>query len=72
MVFVDQMCVCIKKISHSMQGNPRQSWILDSTPWIPVSLSMELGFWISFGGFRISCMIMIPKPRILIPQSKIS
>ena len=34
-----------------MQGNPRESWILDSAQWIPDfqapnpgSLSMELGF----------------------------
>ena len=29
-----------------MQGNPRQSWILDSTLWAPDSLSVEIGFWI--------------------------
>ena len=27
-----------------MQGNPRNSWILDSTQWIPDSLSLELEF----------------------------
>ena len=36
------------------EGNSRQSCILDSTPWIRDSLSVELGFWIqSFVGFRI-------------------
>ena len=25
-------------ISRSMSGNPRQSWILDSTPWILVQV----------------------------------
>ena len=36
---------------RSMQGNPRQSWIPDSSPWIPDSrnwisdsLFVELGF----------------------------
>ena len=29
-------------------SNPRQSWIVDSTPWIPDSLSVELGF-LDFG-----------------------
>ena len=31
--------------SRPAQGNPRQSWILASTLWIP-DLSVELGFWI--------------------------
>ena len=36
-----------------MKGNKRQSWILDSTPWIPdprywipQALSVEVEFWI--------------------------
>ena len=29
-----------------MQGNPKQSWILDSTLWAPDSLSVEIGYWI--------------------------
>ena len=34
----------LQKIFRPMKGNPRKSWILDSTPWIPDSLSVELGF----------------------------
>jgi len=39
--------------NNPMKGNPRQSWILDSTPWISdstgtgfQSLSVEPGFWV--------------------------
>ena len=42
---------CKELQDSSVQGNPRQSWILDSTPWtpdsrnwIPHSFSVELGF----------------------------
>ena len=31
-----------------MQGNRRQSWILDSTLWDPDSLSVEIGFLLEF------------------------
>ena len=57
-----------------MQGNPRQTWILDSTPWIPDtwhwipadSLSVELGFRILVvSAIRIPRTVFwIPKPRI--------
>ena len=49
-----------------MSRNPRQSWILDSTPWIPDSLLVDLdsGFQ-SLAGFRI------PQANIFwIPESE--
>ena len=53
-----------------MQGNPRQSWILDSTQWIPDfqapnpgSLSMELGF-------PIPIVSGIPDSLSCIPDSR--
>ena len=50
-----------------MQGNPRQSWILDSAPWIPVarfqSLSVELGLCIAI-------VSEIPDSLSCIPGSK--
>jgi len=60
-------------------GNSRQSWILDSEPWIPdwgtafQSLIVEIGFWILFvRGFWIPwAELWIPKPRILDSTSKI-
>ena len=54
-------------------GNPRLSWILDSTPWISDSTHwipvVVRGTWIlrfkSFLGFRIPWAVFrIPKPRI--------
>ena len=54
-------------------GNPRLSWILDSTPWISDSThwipAVVSGTWIlrfkSFVGFRIPWAVFrIPKPRI--------
>ena len=49
--------------SRFLYGNPRQSWIMDSTPWIPDSLSVELGF-------RISIFNGVPKSLSCIPDSK--
>ena len=49
-----------------MLGNPRQTWILDSTPWIPDSqvldLSVEPGFW-------IPTVSVIPDSLSCIPDS---
>ena len=46
------------------QGNPRQSWILGSSNWIPDSLSWKLL------GFRIPINSEIPDSLICIPHSK--
>ena len=46
-----------------MQGNFKKSWILDSTPWIPDSLSVELGF-------RIAIFSGIPDSLSCIPDCK--
>ena len=44
-------CFFIFKSPH--ERNPRQSRILDSTPWIPDPCTVELGFRIlSLAGFR--------------------
>ena len=58
----------------SRLGNPRQSWILDSTPWIPdfnywipvlFQLNLDCGFQL-FVGFRIpTAVFWVPKSRIL-------
>ena len=65
-----------------MQGNPGQTWILDSTPWIPDtwhwipadSLSVELGFRILVvSAIRIPRTVFwIPNPRIPDSKRKIS
>ena len=68
----------IINIAH-IWGNPRQSWNLDSIPWIPDSryrirdsLSVVLGFWIPIvSKFRIpGAVFWIPKPRIPDSTSK--
>ena len=51
----------VQLVFTPIQGNPRQSWILDSTQWIPDSrsLSVGLGFWIPIAiGIRdfLSCI----------------
>ena len=61
------MCVFWLKVSksHPMLGNPRPSWILDSTLWISDS-----SYWIpvfvsgSWFGIPILAGFRIPKPRI--------
>ena len=65
-----------------MKGNPRQSWILDSKPWMPDSR-----YWVpvfvtgTHSGFRIQSFVdsgflelstRIPKPRIPDSTSKCS
>ena len=50
-------------ISTHVTGNPRQSWILDSTYWIPDYLSVE-------HGFRISIVKEVPESLNCIPYSK--
>ena len=46
-------------------GNPRQSWILDSTQWIPDSrsLSVGLGFWIPIVTGIPDSLSCIPDPK---------
>ena len=46
-----------------MKENPKQSWILDSTQWIPDRLSVQLGF-------RIPIVSGIPVSLSCIPDSK--
>ena len=41
-----------------LRGNPRQSWILDSSMWIPHSFSVEIGF-------RITIISGIPDCKVL-------
>ena len=41
-----------------LRGNPRQSWILDSSMWIPHSFSVEIGF-------RITIISGIPDSKVL-------
>ena len=41
-----------------LRGNPRQSWILDSSTWIPHSFSVEIGF-------RITIISGIPDSKVL-------
>ena len=68
-------------------GNPRQSWILESTPWITgfQSLSVELRFWIPIVSEISDFSSGIPDskahdsgfhkqifPGVRIPQAKIS
>ena len=62
--------ICSKLLTCTILGLLRQSWILDSTPWIPDSsygwgdsLSVELGF-------RISIVSGIPDSLSCIPDSK--
>lgn len=60
------MPICGRIINiNCMQGNPRQSYILYSTPWIRDSLSVNSGFQ-SLGGFYILLAVF------RIPQTKIS
>ena len=43
---------------RQLRGNPRQSWILDSSTWIPHSFSVEIGF-------RITIISGIPDSKVL-------
>ena len=65
---------CFRPLNRvrSMQGIPRQSWILDSTPWIPNS-----NYWIRNpfqwnldSGFQSLMAFRIPGPRIPDSTSK--
>ena len=57
-----------------MWGNPRHSWILDSTPWIPDSNYWipDLFQWNFDSGFGLLVGFRIPTPVFRIPQAKIS
>ena len=61
------MCVFWLKVNkfHPMLGNPRQSWILDSTPWIADS-SYWIPVFVSGSWFWIPILVGFrnPKPRI--------
>ena len=48
---------------HPMKRNPRQSWNLNSTPWISDTLSVE-------NGYRILTVCQIPDYLKCIPDSK--
>ena len=56
----------------------RQSWILDSTPWIQILgtefqyLSVELGIWITIDNAVLYSSSCIPDSKVPIPQAKIS
>ena len=71
--------VSLRTYGHvsSHERTIRQSYILDSgfRNWISDSLSVEPGFWIPIGkgiADSLNCIDRIPKPRILMPQAKIS
>ena len=59
-----------------MEENPRQSWIQDSRYWIPVSLSVELGFRIDFNcqwdSEFLELYSVFQTLNFQIPQEKIS
>ena len=65
-----------------LRGNPRQSWILDSSTWIPHSFSVEIGFRITIishgdsrfqsAGFWILQAKIKKIIGIRIPKAKIS
>ena len=46
-----------------MQGHSRQSWILDSTLWIPDYLSVELGFHIPVVSRILNSLNLIPDSK---------
>ena len=59
-----------------IQGKPRQSWILNSTPWIldsrhRIKVSVELGFWIPIVSGMLDSLrrILNPNPKPRIPDS---
>ena len=65
-------------MTRSMWGNLKQSWILDSTPWIPDSRYWRSGFfvdgtWIPDSNRKWPRIVLrIPKPRILVSATQIS
>ena len=56
-----------------MLGNPRHSWILDSTPWIPDSIYWipDLFQWNLDSGFELLVGFRIPTPVFRIPRPRI-
>ena len=46
-----------------LQGHSRQSWILDSTLWIPDCLSVELGFHIPIASMFLDSFNLIPDSK---------
>ena len=46
-----------------VQGHSRQSWILDSTLWIPDYLSVELGFHIPLVSRILNSLNLIPDSK---------
>ena len=52
-----------------MEGNPRQSWILDSTPWVPNSrywipfFLVELGLWFPMVSGILDSLSCVPNPK---------
>ena len=62
-----------------MEGNARQSWILDSTPWVPNSrywipfFLVELGLWFPMVSGILDSLSCVPNPnfRILDSTSKL-
>ena len=53
-----------------MLGNPKQSWILDSTPGIPDSQVLDSGFFVSGNWFPDPNRWWIPESWSCIPDSK--
>ena len=45
-----------------MEGNPRQSWILDSRYWIPFFL-VELGLWFPMVSGILDSLSCVPNPK---------
>ena len=52
-----------------MLGNPKQSWILDSTPWIPDSQVLDSGFFVSANWIPDPNRCWIPESLSCIPDS---
>ena len=52
-----------------MLGNPKQSWILDSTPWIPDSQVLDYGFFVSANWIPDPNRCWIPESLSCIPDS---
>ena len=53
-----------------MLGNPKQSWILDSTPWILNSQVLDSGFFVSGNWIPDRNRWWIPESLSCIPDSK--
>ena len=78
-VFLTNIKVSIKRMFkyHSphvrelIQWNPRGSWILDTTPWIPDSRHLIPIFFLVELGFWIPILSRIPNSLSCIPESKV-